>query len=130
MATSLLKTIVAFLNSGGGKLFIGVSDKKEIIGIEKDIATFKKGVDEYEQYIMNIIESHIGSEVSSYLDISFPRLKGYKIAVISVRKYPYQMYLNFDSNSEFYIRSGNTTRQLNGTELERYIQTHWEKHKL
>ena len=122
---SILKTIVAFLNSEGGRLFIGVSDNKEIIGIEKDIATFKKGVDEYQQYIMNIIESHIGSEVSSYLDISFPRLKGYKIAVISVKKSPFHVYLQFNSNSEFYIRSGNTTRQLDGAELERYVQTHW-----
>nr|QNO47882.1 hypothetical protein LLFONJKP_00003 [Methanosarcinales archaeon ANME-2c ERB4] len=126
---SILKTIVAFLNSDGGRLFIGVSDKKEIIGIEKDIATFKKGVDEYQQYIMNIVGSHIGPEVSAYLDISFPRLKGSKIAVISVKKFSYQIYLNFDSNPEFYIRSGNTTRQLGGTELERYIQTHWNREK-
>lgn len=123
---SILKTIVAFLNSEGGRLFIGVSDNKEIIGIEKDIATFGKGVDEYQQYIMNIVESHIGSNISIYLEISFPRLKGYKIAVISVKKSPYHVYLKFDSNNEFYIRSGNTTRQLDGTELERYVQTHWE----
>ena len=34
---SVLKTIVAFLNSEGGTLLIGVSDCGEIIGIEKDI---------------------------------------------------------------------------------------------
>jgi len=122
---SILKTIVAFLNSDGGRLFIGVSDKKEIIGIEKDIATFKKGIDEYQQYIMNIVASYIGPEVSTYLDISFPRLKGSIIAVISVEKSSYHTFLNFDSNHEFYIRSGNTTRQLGGTEMEKYIQTHW-----
>lgn len=121
----ILKTIVAFLNSEGGKLFIGVADNKEIIGIENGIAKFEKGVDEYQQYIMNIVESHIGSNVSVYLGISFPRLRGYKIAVISVKKSPYHVYLKFDSNNEFYIRSGNTTRQLDGTELEKYIKNHW-----
>ncbi len=33
----LLKTLVAFSNTAGGKLIIGVTDKKEIIGVEKPL---------------------------------------------------------------------------------------------
>ena len=33
---SVIKTIASFLNSNGGILFIGVNDKKEIIGLDSD----------------------------------------------------------------------------------------------
>lgn len=122
----VLKTIVAFLNSDGGKLIIGVNDNKEIIGIEKDITVLQKGIDGYQQHIMNIVDSYIGSSLGVYLKISFPRLKGYTVAVISVTKSPYPVYLKYNSSSEFYIRSGNTTRKLEGNELDKYTHSHWK----
>jgi Predicted transcriptional regulator containing an HTH domain and an uncharacterized domain shared with the mammalian protein Schlafen len=41
----VLKTISAFANTGGGTLLIGVSDKKEVIGIEIKDNEFKDMVD-------------------------------------------------------------------------------------
>ena len=41
MESVVAKTITAFMNSGGGKLFIGVDDAGKILGIEKDYATLK-----------------------------------------------------------------------------------------
>lgn len=89
----VLKTIVAFLNTNGGKVIIGVNDEKKIIGIEKDISTLKrKDVDGYVQHIMNLIEAYIGSEQSVYITTSFLR-KGYTIAIILVDKSPIPAYL-------------------------------------
>ena len=122
---SILKTIVAFLNTNGGKLLIGVDDDGTPIGIEKDISTLRKDVDGYEQYIRNLIDTNIGSEVSIYIIISFMRFKGYKICIIRVKESPYPVYLRSDSKNVFYIRAGNTTRILDGEKLSRYLDAHW-----
>ena len=42
METACLKTICGFLNSNGGTLLIGVSDKGEIIGLSEEIELFHK----------------------------------------------------------------------------------------
>jgi energy-coupling factor transporter ATP-binding protein EcfA2 len=126
---SVLETIVAFLNTNGGKLIIGVNDEKKIIGIEKDISTLKhRDVDGFEQYIMSIIDEYIGSEQSVYITTSFLR-KGYTIAIISVDKSPIPAYLESNSTQEFYIRAGNTTRKLDGRQLQNYIDNHWPSRK-
>jgi predicted HTH transcriptional regulator len=120
----ILKTIVAFLNTEGGKLIIGINDEGEFIGIEKDLSTLRKDADGYVQYIMNLMETHIGSEQSVYLTISFLR-KGYTIAIISVDKSPIPAYLESNSTRKFYIRAGNTTRELDGSKLQDYIDARW-----
>ena len=38
----VLKTIAGFLNGDGGTLLIGVTDDKQIIGLENDYKTLKK----------------------------------------------------------------------------------------
>lgn len=38
----IIKTIAAFLNSEGGKLYVGVADDGTILGIENDINAFPK----------------------------------------------------------------------------------------
>ena len=122
----VLKTISAFLNTYGGKLIIGVNDDGTPIGIEKEILTLKKkDVDGYEQHIMELIDKNIGSDISVYIKTCFTRFKGYKIALISVEKSPYAVYLKSNSENEFYIRTGNTTRKLDGERMNKYINTHW-----
>jgi hypothetical protein len=121
----VLKTISAFLNTDGGKVIIGVNDDGTPIGIEKDILTLKKDEDGYEQHLMELIDKNIGSEVSVYIKTCFMRFKGYKIAIISVEKSPYQVYLKSNSEKKFYIRAGNTTRKLDGEGLNKYIDRRW-----
>jgi ATP-dependent DNA helicase RecG len=36
-SNTLAKTIIAFSNTGGGKLIVGVNDQGEIIGLEPDV---------------------------------------------------------------------------------------------
>ncbi len=121
----VLKTISAFLNTDGGKVIIGVNDDGTPIGIEKDILTLKKDEDGYEQHLMELIDNNIGSDISVYIKTSFMRFKGYKIAIICVKKSPYPVYLKSNSEKKFYIRSGNTTRKLDGEGLNRYIDNQW-----
>lgn len=115
-----LKTITAFLNTNGGNLIIGVNDNKKTVGIERDIYTMgRKDIDGYQQYLIDLIDKHIGSEICVYIKMSFWRIEGNILSVVSVEKSPYPIYLD----SEFYIRAGNTTRQLEGESLNKYLNT-------
>ena len=43
-SNTLAKTIIAFSNTGGGKLIIGVNDQGEIIGLEPDVNIFEHAI--------------------------------------------------------------------------------------
>ena len=55
----IAKTIAAFMNSEGGKLFIGVSDAGEILGIEKDYATLKNK-DGFLLQLTQVVNQYLG----------------------------------------------------------------------
>jgi len=60
MRYEMLKTITAFLNSHeGGVLFIGVSDDKQILGLEKTEKDKFKGSDDYEQRLLQLIKGSL-----------------------------------------------------------------------
>ena len=61
-----LKSVVAFLNTEGGILLIGVSDQGEILGLEAD------GFDSEDKcrlHFKNLINQHIGLEFSQYIQL-------------------------------------------------------------
>ena len=119
----VLKTIVAFMNSNGGTLLIGVSDNKEILGIQKDIETLKKKDDDgFQQLIISLFNSHIGATNSENLSISFEEVQGKKVAVVKIKPSNKGVFLDSD---EFYIRSGNTSKKLNNKETQEYIRQHF-----
>jgi predicted HTH transcriptional regulator len=64
----ILKTVVAFMNSYGGTLIIGVEDNGTVCGIEGDFETFRdrKCWDGWSQHLVNIIREHIGTEFMSF----------------------------------------------------------------
>ena len=62
-----LKAVVAFLNSDGGALLIGVNDEGKIVGIEQD--NFEND-DKCLLHLKNLINQHIGAEFSGFIQIS------------------------------------------------------------
>lgn len=65
MERAVLKTIVAFLNSRGGTLLIGVSDSGEIIGTDE--ASFESR-DKMLLHLNHLIEDRIGKEYIAYIN--------------------------------------------------------------
>ena len=56
-----LKTVVAFLNSDGGDLLIGVKDDGSITGTEKEMKKFYNATpDKYLLHLNNLIKHKIG----------------------------------------------------------------------
>ncbi len=71
---SWLKTIVAFLNSDGGTLLVGVSDDGEILGCEGDRFTNE---DKYLLHVNNRIQQHIGLEHATHIRYCFAIFEGF-----------------------------------------------------
>ena len=100
-----LKTICAFANSQGGKLFIGKDDKGKIVGISEH----KKLMDD----LPNKIKNHLGinAEVNLLGDS-----KKYLIEIIIP---PYSVAISL--RGRYYIRSGSTTSELTGNSLNDFL---------
>jgi membrane protein YdbS with pleckstrin-like domain len=119
----VVKCLASFLNSSGGTLLIGVSDKREILGIEPDLNVVKtKSTDGYENLIVTTFNSFVGIELSRYLEITFPRISGKVICVIKVQPSPHPAFVKFSDSEEFFIRAGNSSRPLSIREATEYIQ--------
>jgi len=125
---SVLKSLAAFLNSDGGTLLIGVSDDGTILGLARDYRTLKKkDRDGFEQAIMTAVSSRMGTDVCANLQVVFHAAAGDDVCRIIVNPSPRPVYLSQGKETEFYVRTGTSTRQLNVQEAIEYIQTRWPK---
>jgi len=123
MEHSLLKTIVAFLNTKGGTLLVGVSDDGEIIGLEQD--NFKSE-DKLKLHVSTLIRKYLGSDYTR--NISFETLKINKKLVLNVIciKAKKPVFLKFNEE-EFYIRVGPSSIRLEGSKLIEYVSQRFRR---
>jgi predicted HTH transcriptional regulator len=122
---SVLKTIAAFINSKGGTLLVGISDSKEIIGIEKD--NFVSS-DKLSLHITNLIKTRLGKNSPPLIKYKFIDVDGKTILKIECEKGNKPVFLKTQENEEeFYIRAGPSTAQIKGSELLEYIEKNFKK---
>lgn len=104
----MLKTLAAFLNSDGGTLLIGVSDTKEILGLETDSNSFTKSdkLDEFQKHFDNLIAKSLGNHCHHFLKVEFPNIEGKTICAVTITdKSSDPIYITDESGKEtFYIR--------------------------
>ncbi len=114
-----LKTISAFLNSGGGVLLIGVEDNGNIIGIEID--KFDND-DKFLLHFWNKVKSSMGQEVAPCINTSLEKVNGKTFCHVKCLRSPSPVFLKqkgFDE--EFYIRIGPSSASLEIREALKYI---------
>lgn len=110
----------------GGTLIIGISDKKEIFGILNDLKTLnKQNEDTYTQFITNLISSYLGVEYCSIVKINFATIDNKNICILEAEKSSKPVFYRHGKETKFYIRTNNSTRELNTEETYKYIQSHW-----
>lgn len=134
---SALKTIAAFLNSQGGTLLIGVTDEGEFIGIEWDYPAtggdLTNGRDKWELHLKNLISTRFrdGKSISDYISVSIVQINGLAIAHIFVTARRQLSFLREKSGGGFlcYKRSGNSTVQVDITEMEEFLDRRRAAHK-
>ena len=121
-----MKTIAAFLNSDGGRLVIGVDDSGAINGLSHDYKSLpKQNSDGFQNHFTNVFHSMLGPELRQFVELSFYRLEDKECCLVSVMPANKPAYLKFDSEEEFYIRTGNGTTALRLSEAASYVDYRW-----
>ncbi len=115
---AVLKTIVAYLNADGGKLIVGVSDKGEILGLEKDAFTSN---DKLKLHLNNMIKEHIGTQFMPFINYELFPINDKHILKIDCLSSTKRVFLKEGKEEEFYVRNGPSSTKLTGSSLIDYI---------
>lgn len=114
-----LKTICAFLNSGGGHLLIGVEDDGRVEGLEID--KFDND-DKFLLHFWNLVKSSMGQEVTPYIFTTLENVDGGTVCHVKCLRSPAPVFLRQKGfGEEFYIRTGPGSSSLEIREALKYI---------
>lgn len=114
-----LKTIVAYLNSKGGTLLVGISDTGQIAGIEKD--NFPSN-DKLKLHLMNLLKEKVGSEFIQFISFEIFSIEEKEILKIDCKESDRPVFLKIEKEEEFYVRNGPASVRLGGSELINYVK--------
>lgn len=118
MELAVAKTIVAFLNSDGGILLVGVDDDGQLLGLAAD--RFKSH-DKLMLHVNNVIEAHVGMEFADYLDVEIVSVDGLEVLYIRCRPSPKPAFLVTKDAEDIYIRIGPSSQRLTTREAIEYL---------
>ncbi|MDR3328561.1 MAG: putative DNA binding domain-containing protein [Prevotellaceae bacterium] len=100
-----LKTLSAFANTAGGRLYVGIADDGKICGV--------KGIDKLLEDLPNKIINVLGVQANVY-----EREKSKQTFIeIEIAKSPCPISFR----GQFYVRSGSTTQELKGSALQQLL---------
>ena len=129
MEEVVLKTISAFSNGYGGKLLIGVDKDGQVAGLDDDYNSLQEtNKDFFELHLRNLVNAAFGIEfATTQLQIKFPVIDETEICEIDIKQGKAPMYLevadkNGNKSKRFYVRSGNSSQEMDIQESASYIQ--------
>ena len=116
---TVLKTIVAYLNTDGGILLVGVSNSGEVLGIKNDGFPNR---DRFLLHFKQLIKQHIGLNYASMIEYTLVPVSDKEVLEIDCKKSDEAVFLKTDKNDEeFYIRIGPSSERLTGSKLIEYV---------
>ena len=118
---SCLKTIAAFMNSGGGTLVIGVEDDGGVFGLSRDLNILGDSVDKFEQTLNNLVVESIGPGIAPYFRTRFEQIEEQTVCVVDVEPVRDGVFAKTSKGKEFFVRVGNTTRSLDPEQTTDYL---------
>jgi hypothetical protein len=124
MEKAVLKTIVAFLNSKGGTLLIGVGDDGSIVGVDED--SFESR-DKMMLHLNNLIKSQIGSEYLPYITYKAVDFDSGCVIRVDCRPSESPCFLVEGKTETFFVRSGPSSIDLHGNDLLSYATHNFAK---
>ena len=116
----VIKTIFGFLNTHGGRLLIGISDDKEIIGISEEIDKLYKSSDKLLLHLQNILKSNFEGQENTLIKPEIIVLEDKQILQINCLKSKHPVFFK---EKDFYIRTNPATEKLEGKKLANYLTT-------
>jgi hypothetical protein len=126
---SVLKTIVAFCNTSGGELLIGVADDGTILGIEHDDFS---NADKFQLHLRNLLVDRISPNLVELVEYRMVTLEGKAICHVSCKQSRRAgVWLKPDKSPQehFFVRFGPTSTELPPSEAVEYILSHFEGRK-
>jgi predicted HTH transcriptional regulator len=124
---AVVKTVVAFLNTVGGVLVIGVDDDKTIRGLQSDYDSFsKKNRDGFQLHLQQILSQAIGVDRHpSHTLVEFRKLQDKEVCLVRVKPASKPVVIKEQNQPILYVRAGGASKTLNVEEALRYVQDHW-----
>jgi predicted HTH transcriptional regulator len=124
---SIAKTINAFLNSEGGRLFIGVDDDGKILGLHYDFSMLENdnSKDSFLLKFDNIIRDYLGKENLTDIKGSFITIDDKEIFAVEVNPSSEPVFMKFENKEEFYVRGSASSQPYSMQEALDYINRHW-----
>ena len=119
---SSLKTIVAFLNTDGGNLLIGVDDEGNVTGLGEEMAKFHKNEDKFLLHFKDLIKAKIGGDFYPLIEYRIVDIDNAKVLFVECKPSTSECYYDED---EFFVRTNPATDQLKGPKLVEYIKRHF-----
>lgn len=113
-----LKGVVAFMNSDGGIVLIGVSDSGEVLGIDADGFASE---DKCGLHFKNLINTHIGAELARYVHLRFCSIDEKTVLMIECERVREPVFLKIGKSEEFYVRSGPSSMKLTISQAVHYL---------
>lgn len=127
MEKAVLKTLVAFLNTDGGTLMIGVSDNGDVCGA--DLHSFENK-DKMNLHLTNLIASQIGNGYLHYISFNMVDFDGKVVIRVRCDPSPRPVFLREGKQETFYVRSGASSVELTGSNLVSYTASRFEPNPL
>ena len=125
MEKAVLKTLVAFLNSDGGTLLVGVADDGTVLGT--DVENFDNR-DKMNLHIINLISSQIGDEFIPFIryhEVEFGvKDDGTEKLVVRFDCKPTSTPAFYKDGKQeaYFVRSGPSSVEVTGSDLIRYVE--------
>ncbi|MEE4024140.1 ATP-binding protein [Gordonia sp. PKS22-38] len=128
----IVKTVSGFLNGGGGTLLVGVDDDGNPLGLDRDYATLKvPDADRFELWLRDLFTTSLGQNAAAAIGVSIEDVTtddgAQPVCRISCSPSTRPVYLRAGKNAtpEFWVRTGNSTRQLTVDQAADYVMNRW-----
>ncbi len=122
------KSIAGFMNAHGGTLLIGVTDRGEIFGLQKDLKTLgsKQNRDGFELWLTGLLDNMLGPTATSQVSISYEDFPEGSVCRIDVGPGKRPTFVKGGKGeADLYVRLNNSTRLLNTADAVEYVSSHW-----
>jgi hypothetical protein len=132
MEHAIVKTVCGLLNHEGGTLLIGVADDGSVLGLADDLKTLgaKGNPDGYELHLRQLLDNSLSAVTAQTVRFRFHSVEERQLCAVTVAASGKPVFANpvkgsGPGGSEFWVRIGNSTRQLHGDEMIEYQKQHW-----
>jgi len=109
-------TISALANKKGGRLFIGVNDDGEPIGLDRDLEKFDGNFDRYQRHVMDSLQKFLPDSKAFISSISWTPGKNKKFLVAEVGTGLKPVFITDGNKKEMYVRNGPESELYNDPE--------------